>query len=254
MQDDAIRPVWGENFKVRSFDIGINGKIRLSNLCGYFQEVAGKHAEHLGLGYQFVQTSGFVWVLSRLYIEVHRYPSWGEEFMLETWPLPTERIFYRRDYRLSVGGTTYISAASFWILLDIKTRRPKVVPVHEKVLQANRQQHALEVPDKGIPAVHSPSRQEFIQARYSDLDQNMHVNNARYVEWVFDCIGVTQAGDELPDVFSIEYKNEVKSGDWVNLKLENVTGDQPAYVVEGTTRDSVQVCFRAYAGYRNLRS
>jgi hypothetical protein len=47
MNSQSFSPVWREKFQVRSSDIGYHGIMRVSNLCSYFQEVAGRHAEHL---------------------------------------------------------------------------------------------------------------------------------------------------------------------------------------------------------------
>ena len=41
---------------------------------------------------------------------------------------------------------------------------------------------------------------EPVTARYSDLDQNRHVNNARYVEWIFDYLWPDIPGNGMPTV------------------------------------------------------
>ena len=60
MSKSALRPVWKENFHIRSYDIDFKVKLRISNLCGFIQEVAGKHAEHLGVGYFNMLEAGMV--------------------------------------------------------------------------------------------------------------------------------------------------------------------------------------------------
>ena len=75
-------PVWSEKFQVRSYDIGLNAKMRMSSICSYFQEIAGKHATHLDVGYHYMQQSGKVWVLSRLFMNISEMPGWRQEFLL----------------------------------------------------------------------------------------------------------------------------------------------------------------------------
>jgi len=87
MQSDSYNPFWREKFQVRSYDIGLNSVMRMSSMCSYFQEVAGRHANHLDVGYHFMQQSGMVWVLSRLYAEIIKMPAWGQDVFFETWPL-----------------------------------------------------------------------------------------------------------------------------------------------------------------------
>jgi medium-chain acyl-[acyl-carrier-protein] hydrolase len=248
MQSKAYNPVWKEKFQVRSFDIGLNRSMRISSLCSYFQEVAGKHATHLDVGYKFVRESGMVWVLSRLFIQIHRLPEWGEEFNLETWPLGIERFFYRRDYQLHIGHEKTVSATSYWILLDLKTRRPKVVPLHEDVLRSNAGRYSMQMPSEGMPMV-TADVSEIHQVKFSDLDQNRHVNNARYVEWIFDLLGPDLLEKTNPAFFAIEYKQEVKAGDSVLLRKEKIENERLTYAVEGTLAGSKQVCVRSKIVY-----
>ncbi len=59
MHTQVYTPVWREKFQVRSSDIGYHGIMRVSNLCSYFQEVAGRHAEHLNVGYTQYAIDGY---------------------------------------------------------------------------------------------------------------------------------------------------------------------------------------------------
>ena len=245
MNTQSYSPVWREKFRVRSSDIGYHGIMRVSNLCSYFQEVAGRHAEHLNVGYTHMQAMGMAWVLSKLAIEIKKFPAWGEDFYLETWPLGNEHIFYRRDYRLDDGSETMVSASSYWIPLDLHNKRPKMIPIDETVLRANQGRFGLNRSFESIPAVNANNMSEPVIARYSDLDQNKHVNQARYVEWIFDYLWPDIPGNGIPRFFEIEYRQEVKPGDIVHFNKgtpENLTN---AYLVEGTIEGSSQVCLRS---------
>jgi acyl-ACP thioesterase len=192
-----------------------------------------------------MQSMGMAWVLSKLAIEIKKFPAWGEEFYLETWPLGNERIFYRRDYRLGIGNETMISASSYWIPLDLHNKRPKLIFIDEAVMRANQGRFGLTRSFESIPAVTANNMSEPVTARYSDLDQNKHVNNARYVEWIFDYLWPDIPGNGMPRYFEIEYKQEVKPGDVVHFNksiAENLTN---TYLVEGTIEGSSQTCLRS---------
>lgn len=238
------QPSWREKFQVRSFDIGLNAMTRMSSLCGYLQEVAGRHANHLGVGHHFMQQSGKVWVLSRLFIRINELPAWGQEFFVETWPLGTERIFYRRDYQIDDGSTILLRATSYWILLDLNTRKPSFVPLDETVIKHNQGRQSMPMPSESFREVVSGDCQLY-QVKYSDLDQNRHVNNARYVEWIFNVLDQDLLEKSAPAYFAIEYKHEAKAGDVVELRTSRVDEKKPAFVVEGRFVDSNQVSFRS---------
>jgi medium-chain acyl-[acyl-carrier-protein] hydrolase len=245
MQSIIYNPKWYEKFQVHSYDIGFNGLMRVNAICGYFQEIAEKHAEHLGVGYDAFQKSDLVWVLSRLFIEINRLPAWKEILNLETWPLKTDRIFHRRDYQIVKRNEILISAASYWIPLDINTRRPRAIQLDETVLKANEGRFGTQMFEENISSVPG-NVSEIIKVRYSDLDQNRHVNNARYVEWTFDHLGLEILEKKTPRYFTIEYKQEVKAGDQVllrNAKLENT--NNTSYIVEGIVESSKRICFRS---------
>jgi medium-chain acyl-[acyl-carrier-protein] hydrolase len=244
MQSKSYNPSWREKFQVRSYDIGLNAMMRMSSVCSYFQEVAGRHANHLNLGYHYMQQSAKAWVLSRLFIKIDKMPAWGQDFFAETWPLGNERIFYRRDYRIDDGQDTMILATSYWILLDLKTRRPTVIPLDEDVLKTNAGRFAMPVPSDSFQAVSSDTA-ETHNVKYSDLDQNRHVNNARYVEWIFDLLDQEMLEEKAPAFFSIEYKHEVKAGDCVELRKETIENEPLTFAVEGTLLGSNQVCVRS---------
>jgi acyl-ACP thioesterase len=244
MQSKAYSPVWEEAFQVRSFDIGLNRTMRISTLCSYLQEIAGKHATHLDVGYKFVQQSGMVWVLSRLFMNIHQLPAWNDTFHLETWPLGNERFFYRRDYRLSVGPETLVSATSYWILLHLANRKPTVIPLNEQVINANAGRFSMEMPAAGFPAVGTGPSEEH-RVKYSDLDQNRHVNNARYVEWIFDILDPDVLEKRRPSFFAIEYKQEVRTGNIVLLRKAEINPDPLTFAVEGCLSGTGQVCVRA---------
>src|SRR5512140_3295510 len=86
--------VWEDDIFVRSYDVDSAGKLRLSSLFNYFQETAGKHATHLGAGYDVLRGLGLFWVLSRAKIRVHRLPAWGESVRLTTWPKGLDGVLF----------------------------------------------------------------------------------------------------------------------------------------------------------------
>jgi len=245
MQSKTYSPVWEETFQVRSFDIGLNRTMRISSLCNYFQEVAGKHATHLDVGYKFVQQSGMVWLLSRLVMNIHQLPAWNDTFRLETWPLGNQRFFYRRDYRLSIGTETRVTATSYWILLNLSTRRPTVIPVHEQVINANAGRFSMEMPATGFHVLEGMAEAEEHRVKYSDLDQNRHVNNGRYVEWIFDLLDPELLEKRSPSFFAVEYKQEVKAGDTVLLRKTETAKYPLTVAAEGCLSGTGQVCVRA---------
>ena len=241
-----LKPVWKARFRVLSYDIDFRSRLRISNLCGFFQDIAGGHAEHLGVGYQHMLESGRVWVLSRLYIKIHAYPKWEDELKVETWPTGMERLFFRREFEVFRDRQKMISASSYWLALDTGTMRPQLFPIDEDVISRNAGHHAL---DEGMESIPSPAGAHQVtstrEVRYSEIDQNLHMNNTRYIEWIMDQFDISHLETSMPHFLAIEFRHEVKAQDVVHIRKTTDPQNANVFLMEGILDTSNQVCFRA---------
>jgi len=190
---------WVEPFFVHSFDVDHTGKCTTVTLLKMMQEAAWRHAESLGLGFEHMKARNSLWVLSRLKVVVSRYPPWGEEFLLETWPSGMHRLHVTRDFRITDDEGVAAEATSSWIVLDLESRRPlrpetalvdhREMLAGELVLGETAGKVELEeTVDPGEEIEWSRSRPFFV--RVSALDSQSHVNNAKYLEWCLDAFSL----------------------------------------------------------------
>ena len=136
--------VWNESMVVRSYDVGHAGVLKPQVILQFFQEAAGNHATHLGVGYEALRTLGLVWVLSRVKVEIAGLPAWGDEVTLTTWPKGTNRLFALRDFRMSArGGDVMVRGTSCWLLVDVRSMRPRRIESLPR-FPLNDTEHAIE--------------------------------------------------------------------------------------------------------------
>jgi acyl-ACP thioesterase len=240
-------PAWKEEIIIRSFDVDCKNQMKISSLCSYFQEVAGHHAAHLGLGFEQMRREGLFWVLSRLEISFIRFPEWNDHLTIETWPSGHERLFYRREFLVAKeGGEKLITAVSFWLLININSRRPKILPLPEGIEQHNAGRTVMQVMTEPIP---SPTGGETvtIPVQYGDLDLNQHVNNVRYMQWITDLFPVDFHYRHVPVFFRIDFKQEVKANEWVQITKK---GDGKDFILEGKESTGQMTCFQAVISFR----
>lgn len=83
-----------ENFKIRTYDVDYKNDIKISSLLNYMQECASNHANELTFGYEYLNNKGLFWVLSRLKLNIYRYPEVNEELKITTWPKGTDKLFH----------------------------------------------------------------------------------------------------------------------------------------------------------------
>src|SRR5689334_19025143 len=119
-------PVWIDNLKVCSYDVDFTRRATCTSLCRYFLEAAWNHAEALGMGFSDLAQKGQFWVLSRLLLEVERYPLWGSALTLRTWPRAVKSVFAMRDFEFVDGtGSRLAAGSSAWLVLDAVSKRPQ---------------------------------------------------------------------------------------------------------------------------------
>jgi medium-chain acyl-[acyl-carrier-protein] hydrolase len=235
--------VWREELLVKSYDVDCTGRLNLQSLLSYFQEIAGNHATHLGVGYEDLRQRGLFWVLSRIKIRISRMPAWSEVISLATWPKGVDKLFALRDFRmLDVHNNTLVTATTAWLLLDRERNRPQrmdVLPVDIYDFEAD---HAIsDVLDKlKHEYVLAPHHERRIMV--SDLDVNYHVNNAEYVKWIIDSFDIDQMRTRAIHSIQVNYLDEAVFGDTVALWTG---GKDDSYYVEGVAMSRASKVFQA---------
>ncbi|NLA15321.1 MAG: hypothetical protein GX877_02140 [Bacteroidales bacterium] len=196
------------------------------------QELANQDAIHLGFGYEQLVEKGSIWVLSRIKVDYIRPPVWREEIIAETWHKGSEGIFSFRDFLIQSADEKelLIRATSSWLIIDSKTRRiqrPQAFfdPSDESI-QIYR--HAIEEPCDKIPIPEKGLHlAETRNVRYSDMDMNLHMNSAKYVEWAMDCVNNKRPVPQTVSSFQISFNAEARFAQSIDLyTVETVSGTQ----------------------------
>lgn len=219
----------GETFcwTVRSYECAPDGKVTVANICNYLQEAASLNAEHLGFSKSNFEGLGqnLTWVMTRMRLELKRRPKWNDEVKVFTFPRPARRIVAWRDFILSdASGEEFARASTEWMMIDFATRRPVAIPAF-----VTERADAEAEPVFSEPLGFKVSNEMFddverpytITAAPSDIDLNGHVNNVRYITWLFDASGLTD--DAL--TFELAFRGEVLSGTTVSVETVRKDGE-----------------------------
>jgi acyl-ACP thioesterase len=178
-----------ESFPVHSYDVDAFGLLAAPALAGYLQEVAGHHAEALGVGMDALRARGQAWVLGRQRLEVLRPIAEGDLLEIETWPSGANRLAALRDFEIRrQGGEEVARAVTAWFVMDLATRRP-LRP--DRVLDPRlhpEQEHALPPPGTKLPELGLPDREKRFPIRYLDIDRVLHVTNTSYLAWALEAV------------------------------------------------------------------
>lgn len=213
--DIKNRGIDKQQFKVASYHMDMKGLLSVHSIAALLQETAGNHAHKYGFGYHQMIEDGHIWVLTRLKLEINNLPEWNEELTIYTWIVNREKFFSRRDFRIeNQKGEILINAASGWMLLDLNTKRPKLVEDLKMSIPILDQLFAIDTEFEKIETIDEPelNRQKYT-VRYSDLDINKHINNAQYIRILLDALPFETINTKLIKSFEINYLSEATIGD-----------------------------------------
>ena len=229
------RFVYRQTFVIRSYEIGPDKTATMETLMNLLQETALNHVTSSGLaGNGFGATREMsirklIWVVTRIFIQVQRYSSWGDVVEIDTWVDAAGKNGMRRDWIIRDYKTQEIitRATSTWVIMNRETRRLSKIPeqVRQEVLPfyLNRvavatEKNDSEKIDKLTDGTAGRIRSG-LAPRWSDMDANQHVNNVKYIGWILESVPINVLGDYDLTSMTLEYRRECRQS---NL-LESMT-------------------------------
>ena len=201
------------------------------------QEMAGEHSNICGFGYADLLAERLAWVVSRMAFRFRKTPRWQDDVLFSTWNKGCEDgLFYRREFLVSdpQTGETMVEGTTGWLLLNVDSRamvrssalcdRPETV-CSDNVMEEP-------APRIRIPRGAAPEACGEHAVRPSDIDRNLHTNNAKYALWAMDALPAPDAL-RAPEYFAINFLHESREGDVVALTRYALPDGR--YIVEGRT-------------------
>lgn len=239
-----------DHLTLRSCDCDLAGAWRPGAMLLAMQEAGEAHSILLGAGRDDLLKHNLAWVLTRLEVDVERYPVIRDKISVETFHAPVRRWFFPRYFVMrDEAGRVFGRAASLWVLFDLTNRR-MVRPENLPVLLPDNSD--LPAP-LGLPApvteVSGLMTQEVRCPVYTDIDVNGHVNNAKYMDWCCNAIGIEALEKQELAHFAVNYDNEARPGDEVRTEFRRLgnefsysgfKGDKRCFDIGGTLRERVR--------------
>lgn len=223
--------VYTKSFLPTFADFDCKMNLKPSAILNYLQEVASKHGEELKIGREDLLKKGIFWVLTSIRYVVDQKITYNEPITVKTWPLAPGRIISDRDYAIEGQFGGKIRASAEWCLLDVNTHRivqTKAFDYGIDEFYANESQIKRGEKMRPFSEIDCPS--EEITVKYSHLDYNDHVNNAKYGDYVQDSL---PNGTEIKE-FYLQYVHECKLNDVIEVYRKT---DGNSTYLDGRTQD-----------------
>ena len=203
------------------FDMAdMNGHIKLPDVILLSLQVSGMQSIELGVSDKTIlEDYNLVWIITDYDIEVARLPHFAEEITIETEALSYNRLFcYRRFTIYDEAEQELIHMMATFVLMDRDSRKvhavePEIVVPYQsdfdkKLIRGPRYEPLEELVSKDY------------HVRFYDLDMNGHVNNSKYLDWIFEVMGADFLTQYIPKKINLKYVKEVRPGGVITSAVE----------------------------------
>lgn len=234
-----------EQYTIPCYDTDASWRLKPVSFMNYAQEMANRHANILGFGYDDLIASKTAWVLARMNIRFVNLPLWRDNVSLTTWHKGLNRLFFVRDFQMTdAQGNICVEATTSWIVLNLETRRfvrdPKLMDEGTVC-----QDHAIEQPaDKVV--IPKDIEAEYVMdhvVSYSDVDMLGHTNNAMYMHWAMDAVAYEVTSQRPLKEVTINFNREARAGETVSIYRTVVESEGQLHVyVEGKVEGASSFC------------
>ena len=174
---------------VQTKDVDINDNVRPASILDYFQDIAGVHANELGVGSDELMKEGLLWIIvSERFDVIKDIPKYGDDLTLVTWPKKQGKLFMEREYEIRDSkGDLLITGISLWVLINKDTRKLERADKAHFPGEYYTYSAYNEMPERKLNLVANNIIDEFdYKVLLTDYDHNKHVNNARYLDMIYN--------------------------------------------------------------------
>jgi acyl-ACP thioesterase len=214
-------------YRIHVYETDPDEKVSLCSLFNYMQDIAAQHAIKLGYGRDELMKNNHFWVLSRMYAVISDRPFRDETIIVKTWPAGTDHMFALRYYEIRYpDGRIIANASSSWLIIDHTTK--KIQRPDESLTRLNSEVRSAVSPvrcaSKLAEASENGQYSPEFRVKLSDLDVNLHTNNANYLKWIIDSYHLDFIMTHVPSSAEINYLAESMYDEDIMIRTSNEEG------------------------------
>lgn len=228
MAPSVLKKEW----MVKPSECNAQQQLPLTILASQIIDIATDHANELGIGFLELEPLDLGWVLSRLSVEMKRWPVTGERYVLSTWIESYNPHFSERCFSVATpDGEILGYARTIWMIIDLKN--------HRSVGTGGTEVNAEMIAALGCPIPkivrHKPFQPEKVTEyvfRYTDIDFYRHVNTVRYISLLLNQFTLEDFDTHILSRFEISFAHEARYGETAEIKSIEEEVDAPSMLEE----------------------
>ena len=211
-----MNSIYSQNFTISDNCVDRFGRLKPSMILFFAQEVAGKHFDQISMTYEQLAQRGMFWAIIRQRVRISRLPMSGETIRVETWPMPNTRVAFPRSVvAWDENGNEVFRCITLWVLMDLNTRSMILPGKSGLAIPGTLRGDELAAPGS-LPAKVLQNRRSR-RVCFTDLDRNGHMNNTKYLEWIWDLLPSGFHENNSLKEFTLCYLSEAREGQELTL-------------------------------------
>ena len=211
--------------RLRIGDFDRNERLQPMAVLDLFQEAATVQADEMGIGRDAMMEQGVFWAVIRLKYEMLSWPGLHDTVRVRTWPHSPSKFSFLRDYDMrAADGELLARGTSEWVLVNFEERKFASVSDHYAGPVDFSEERAFDAKPKKLKDFDAQgARCLAVVPRYSDIDMNRHVNNARYASYVLDALDPDDGADLR--MFQMDFRHEVLPDEELSVYVQDTQGE-----------------------------
>ncbi len=187
------------------------------------QDASTDHASLIGYGKTEMDALNVFWAIARLRVSFFKSLVANETYSIKTWPNPYEAVGIDRNYLVfDSKGDLVVQGMGKWVIVDkstFKLVKPKQFaltsgqnnPLVEKVYPDGYRRYSNDHPNITFQL------DKYVHMK--DIDQNGHVNNVVYLDYIFSTIHEWNPSPLTITEYQINYSESLFKNDRFKMQL-----------------------------------
>ncbi|PAT01479.1 hypothetical protein CI105_06215 [Candidatus Izimaplasma bacterium ZiA1] len=231
--------MYSKKYKISKAECNQNHTLTISNLFNYLQDIMSRNVNYLGAGSEYHHQRNLAWVFVDYEVNIINLPKQGDIINVGTIPFSFKRFYAFRKYEITDNeGNILVTAIGKFVLINFITK--EIVSPSSEVIEQfkmlNKDQLALKISKQ--EKVDELLLVKEIVVKEKDIDENNHVNNAVYLEYVEDDLHNIETINHI----RVTYKKEAVLGDLLHI-FKSVDPKSNIYVIKRKEEVLTQISF-----------
>ncbi len=223
-----------EKYTIPTYECDQSDYLKIPTLVKILIKISGSQSEELGVSDAYVHSFGLGWIILQHDLKITRLPKAGETVTLTTEAASYNKFFcYRNFWIHDEEGNECVLMETTFAMMDLKAR--KMGSVLDEIVEPFESEKIKRIKrgEKILPVEEIKAEKEYA-VRYYDIDDNQHVNNAIYLDWMLDVVTIDWITDYIPTTLSIKFNKEIRYGEIIDSSYQqDETGLSRHQVVVG---------------------